>query len=172
MRWIPLLLPVPPEVQLRPPAPGRQKNTHLTAELICRNSEAPRMATYWRFAEWTQVPDDGLIARQQKHPRAWYIPGCMLRRRRFRDNAAARCRRSTKGGPSDHQQWGYIRVAAFTADLSQIGVRSRTTNPGDQTLSYAAILNACSMKRTCPTTSPFANHLTCPLRIMFIASYS
>jgi hypothetical protein len=35
---------------------------------------------------------------------------------------------------------------------------------------YAAIPKVCSMKRTCPTTSPFANHLTWPFRIMFAAS--
>ena len=36
---------------------------------------------------------------------------------------------------------------------------------------YAAIPNICSTKRIWPTMSPLGNHLTCPLRIMFMASY-
>src|SRR3954453_1807845 len=35
---------------------------------------------------------------------------------------------------------------------------------------YAASPKSRSPERTCPTMSPFASHLTCPFRIMFIAS--
>jgi hypothetical protein len=54
-------------------------------------------------------------------------------------------------------------------DLSQIGIGG-SIRWVTREVSYAAIPNARSMKRICPTTSPFANHLTCPFRMMFIAS--
>src|SRR5207248_8087541 len=62
-------------------------------------------------------------------------------------------------------------VEAVGPDLSQIAGDEQIGKLQVSETGYAAIPSTFSMKRTCPTTSPFASHLTCPFRIMFMASY-